>query len=497
MKNRYEDTELDHPLKELNSDFMWKTSKKQELKKRILMDIENLESNERIKYATNSKKGNGSTFNKRSTFYKRFSLAIVVCLVIVSTLFFTPALAVIQDVYDKIFSSEHIDDTGVRTAVNQGYGQALDQSFYDKKHDITVHFEMVLMDDKETKLLLTYQSEKTDIQNYYLDIFEGDTSINLVVGDERKKLKNVGWGSRYYDRKENKVAEAISFESIKEYEGQNITLEIENLTIYDDNGSSKVPTIWPLSFTLDQSAISKRETVELNKNFSFRGETYKIKKVEFSALETRVVVTGSDTKVQTTEDGMQYKVMSKLEHQLLNARKIDGNYGYIVDDNKSGVFLKSASEKVAPIFSKGEVEGAKDEYIMIFGPVKDRQDSILEVGDDLKIPLTKDGKIEKQAEDSEKVYIDELLAENGFTAAPLTDDEMKEIDLYLETFPKDFPIDRTVIGKVKNHENSKVIEVTIQRSGILSEIQASNPEEAEKVRKERGFSFIPIFLNHD
>jgi hypothetical protein len=491
MKKQYEDTELDYPLKELNSDLMWKKTKKQELKNRILMDIENLESNERNKYAFIS------TNNKRSTIYKRLSVAFVVCMVIVSTFVLTPALAVIQEVYDKIFSSKHIDDTGVRTAIDQGYGQALNQTFYDENHDITVHFEMVMTDDKETKLLLTYQSENTNLQNYYLDIFEGDTSINLMVGDERKKLTNVGWGSRYYDSKENKVAEAISFESLKEYEGQNIILEIENLTIYADNGASAVQTIWPLSLKLDKSAITKRETVELNKTFSFRGETYTIKTVEYSALETRVVVTGSDTKIETAPDGREYRIMSKLEHKLLNARKIDEKYGYIVDDKKSGVFLKSAGEKVEPIFSKGEVEGANDEYIMIFAPVKDRQDCILEVGEFLKIPLDKTGAIE-QAEGSEEPDYDALLAENGITAEPLSDDEKKEMDVYLAKFPKEFSINRTVIGKVKNHENSKLIEVAVsERSGALSEMQALNPEDAEKVRKENGLSFIPIFLNHD
>ncbi|MBI0581217.1 hypothetical protein IEC97_28290 [Neobacillus cucumis] len=108
------------------------------------------------------------------------------------------------------------------------------------------------------------------------------------------------------------------------------------------------------------------------------------------------------------------------------------------------------------------------------------------------------GIIEKQAGGNEKPNIDALLAENGFTAEPLSNDEMKEMDLYLEKHPKEFSIDRTVIGKVKNHENSKVIEVAIsQTSGILGEIQAGNPEEAEKVRKENGLSFIPIYLNHD
>ncbi|PAK35219.1 DUF4179 domain-containing protein [Peribacillus simplex] len=328
--------------------------------------------------------------NKKRKLYKRFSITAAVSLIVVSTLTFTPVLAAIQEVYDKIFSSKHIDDKGVKTAIDLGHGQALDQTFYDEKHDITVHFESVMMDDKETKLLLTYQSKKTNLKNFYVDLFEGDSSINLIVGNEQKKsLDNVGWGSRYYDSKENKVAEALSFESIKQYEGQNIRLEIENLTIYDKNKKRNVQTIWPLGFKLDKSAISERETVAVNKDFVFEKVTYKIKQIEFSALETRVVVTGKDTKFMRDETGMKYRVMSKLEHQFLNARRFDKKYGYIVDDKKSGVFLKSAGEKVEPVFSKGEVEGEDDEYIMIFAPVKDRQDCILEVGNEIKIPLTK------------------------------------------------------------------------------------------------------------
>lgn len=290
---------------------------------------------------------------------------------------------------DKIFLSKHIDDTGVKTAIKLGHGQVLDQTFYDEKHDITVHFNRVLTDEKETKLLLTYQSEKTNLKNHYIDLFEGVSSIYLIVGDERKKLDNVGWGSSYYDSKENKMAESLSFKSIEKYEGQDIRLEIENLTIWNDSDRDSVQTTWSLDFKLDQSAVSKRETVEINREFTFENETYKIKQIEFSAFETRVVITGSDTKLLKAESGKQYRVMSKLEHKYLNARKFDKEYGYIVDDKKSGVFLKSAGKKVDPVFSKGEVEGADDEYIMIFAPVMDRQDSILEVGDDIKIPLTK------------------------------------------------------------------------------------------------------------
>jgi hypothetical protein len=444
---------------------------------------------------------NVSTQNKKVTLYKRISLAAVVGLIVAIMFTFTPVLATIQEVYDKIFSSKHIDDTGVRTAINLGNGQAVNQTFYDEKYDITVHFESVMTDDKETKLLLTYQSDNTDLKNVYIDLFEGESSINLIVGNQQKKLGSVGWGSRYYDSKENKVAEALSFASVKEYEGQDIRLEIENLTIYDDkNGPSMVQTIWPIDFKLAKSAISDRETVEVNKEFTFRQETYKIKQIEFSQLETRVVVTipPNPNAVQNM-DGIQTRVMSKLEHKFLDARKIDKEYGYIVDEKKSGVFLKSAGERVDPIFSKGEVEGAEDEYIMIFAPVKNRQDCILEIGDDIKIPLIGSGTatLEKQSEDSEKQIIDEVLAENGYTAEPLSHDEMKEIDLYLKKYQSEFSIDRTVIGKLKNHENSKMIEVSIsQSSDILTEIQAENPEEAEKTRKENGLSFIPIYLTN-
>ncbi|WLD94655.1 hypothetical protein [Alkalihalobacillus sp. AL-G] len=294
-----------------------------------------------------------------------------------------------QEGYENIFSSKHIDDIGVRTAIKMGHGQILDQTFYDKTQDIRVNFERVMTDDKETKLLLTFQSKKTDLKNYYLDIFEGKTSINLIAGNHKVELDNVGWGSRYYNRKENLVAEALSFESIKEYTGQDIRLEIQDLTIYDGNGSGRVQTDWPLEFKVDQSAILERETIEINKEFTFKNITYTIRQVEFSALETRVVVTGPDTRLLTDENGVQYQVKSKLELQYLNARKIDEEFGYIVDGKKSGVFLRSSGARVDPIFSKGEMQGADDEYIMVFAPVKDREDCILLIGDDIKIPLTK------------------------------------------------------------------------------------------------------------
>ena len=316
---------------------------------------------------------------KRKTF-RRFYAAAAICLIVV------PALASIRDLYNKIFLSDQIDDTGLKTALSDGLGQTLDQTYYDKNHDITVHFESVLTDDKETKLLVTYQSKKTNLKNYYLDIFEGKTSINL---DGYKKLKCVGWGSRHYDPQENKVSEALSFESIKPLAGKNVHLEIKNLTIYEKNKSQGMAALWPVSFTLDQSAVADRESIELNKTFNFENFAYTIKKAEFSPLETRVVVTGSDTKMFTDENGMKYKVISRLENKYLTARKFSKENGYTFDEKKSGILVRSAGEKGLPIFSKSEVKGGEDEYIMTFEPVKNSKDCVLEVGEDLKIPLYK------------------------------------------------------------------------------------------------------------
>ncbi|GAA0441878.1 hypothetical protein GCM10008983_18710 [Lentibacillus halophilus] len=324
----------------------------------------------------------------RPRFYKRLILVATVFLMIGSALSFTPALATVQQIYDQIFSSQHIDDTGVRMALKSGEGQILDQTYYDKKHDITVHFDRVLTDGKETKLLLTYQSDKTDLQNYYIDLFEGVSSINLIVGNEQKRLDNVGWGSRYYNSEKNKVAEALSFDSIKNHEGQQISLEVEDLTIWRDGDGGEAQTTWPVEFKLKQSAISERESVTINKEFTFKDETYKIKHVEFSEMETRVVVTGSDIKAWT-ENGTKVRMMSKLEKQFLNPRENSKEYGYRADVEKSGVYLKSSGEKVDPIYSKGEVEGADNQFVMTFAPVKDRQKYILEVGEDIEIPLTK------------------------------------------------------------------------------------------------------------
>ncbi len=322
---------------------------------------------------------------KKKPFSRRISLTAAACLIVASSLTFSPVRAAIQNVYDKIFSSEHIDDSGLKSALINGMGQEINKIYYDKEHDITVHFNSILMDDKEAKLLVTYESKKTNLKNYYLDLFEGFTSINLVVGNEVTELKNIGWGSRYYDEQANKVAEALSFESISTFQGNEVHLILKDLTIHGGNGAKRVEAVWPLDIKLSKEAVGGRETIDVSKEFTFKNETYQVKRVEFSPLETRVVVTGTDIKPHI-ENGVPYDVFSKLQLHFLNARKTDKGKGYTVDYNKSGVFLNSAGKMADPIFSKAEADGPRDQYVLYFSPVKDRQNCVLQVGD-LKINL--------------------------------------------------------------------------------------------------------------
>ncbi|WP_174734965.1 DUF4179 domain-containing protein [Mesobacillus harenae] len=334
-----------------------------------------------VKQAKHERGGKNFLFNK-------LVIPAAACVLIVSTLSFTPVGAAIKEAYDKIFESKHIDDPGLKAALKDGHGQVITQTYFDKENEITVHFENVITDNAETKLLFTFESETTNLEPYYIDIFEGSSKMFIVTEDGgRKELKNIGWGSRHYNKEENKVATALSFDSIKEYEGQAIRLEIEDITIWNE-GMDEIKTVWPVSFTLDKTYITDREIVELNKEFTFENETYTIKQVEYSELETKLIIKGSDM-IYTDEDGVQYQQKSKLELQFLNARQINPGSGYTVAEGKSGVFLNASGERINPNFSKGEVDSELGTFIMVFAPVKDRSNLVLEVGDDIKIPLSK------------------------------------------------------------------------------------------------------------
>ncbi|WML42051.1 DUF4030 domain-containing protein [Neobacillus sp. OS1-2] len=122
MKKPFEDTDLDDSLRKLNSDLMWKTKQKQELKKRIITDIETLGSIEKIKNLILSNHANKGSVIRRLT-YSGIALVILVGLFIGSA-FISPAMAEVASkipYLNKIFHSEPINRTIWKELERKGY----------------------------------------------------------------------------------------------------------------------------------------------------------------------------------------------------------------------------------------------------------------------------------------------------------------------------------------------------------------------------------------
>ncbi|MDF1996611.1 DUF4030 domain-containing protein [Peribacillus frigoritolerans] len=115
MKKQYDDTDLDSSLKKLNIDLMWKTKQKQELKKRIITDIEKLESQKRNKNPLLSTRIKKVSLIRKLT-YSGIALIIVLGLFIGST-FVSPAMA---EMVSKIpFLNSFINEKSVGTIINE------------------------------------------------------------------------------------------------------------------------------------------------------------------------------------------------------------------------------------------------------------------------------------------------------------------------------------------------------------------------------------------
>lgn len=122
MKRQVEETDFEDSLKKLNSDLKWKTNRKQELKNRIITDIDSLEAkgNSQNFFLTARKKKSRVI---RSLSYSGFALLIVVGLFIGSA-FISPAIAEIAakiPYLNKIFHSEPLNQTILRILEEKGY----------------------------------------------------------------------------------------------------------------------------------------------------------------------------------------------------------------------------------------------------------------------------------------------------------------------------------------------------------------------------------------
>ena len=127
MRKQYEDTEFDSPLNDLDSNFMWKTKQKQDLKNRILTDIELLESQ-----------------GKHKLVYKRnprpfVVSAVLAATIIISSSFISPTISrVMADVplLGKIYLS--FNDLVGRNLESQKLITALNETSSNKGIDVSI-----------------------------------------------------------------------------------------------------------------------------------------------------------------------------------------------------------------------------------------------------------------------------------------------------------------------------------------------------------------------
>ncbi|MEW5552643.1 DUF4030 domain-containing protein [Peribacillus frigoritolerans] len=179
MKKQYEDTDLDSSLKKLNSDLMWKTKQKQELKNRIITDIEKLESQERNKNPLLSTRIKRVSLIRKLT-YSGIALIILLGLFISST-FVSPAMA---EVVSKIpFLNSFINEKSLDTIINEelskkGYKFSGPNINYPNK-TITITLEGSNQ---------YYKSVKGEIQNNVKNVLQSNNYDAYIVKIERYKV---------------------------------------------------------------------------------------------------------------------------------------------------------------------------------------------------------------------------------------------------------------------------------------------------------------------
>lgn len=122
MKKQYEDTEFDTQLQNLSTDFLWKNKHQQELKNRILTDMEKLQFNARRKNHTLCKKIQKRSLTVRLA-YSAMGLLLLFGLLIGSA-FVSPVMAeVVSKVpyLNKLFQSEPVNRVIWKELEESGY----------------------------------------------------------------------------------------------------------------------------------------------------------------------------------------------------------------------------------------------------------------------------------------------------------------------------------------------------------------------------------------
>ncbi|MFD3449873.1 hypothetical protein ACFDTO_35440 [Microbacteriaceae bacterium 4G12] len=191
MKKQFLDTDFDSPLKNLNSNMMWRTKQKKELKNRILADIEKLESqgvNKSNIISIGSKKGR----LVKNLAYSCIAFTILFSLFIGSA-FISPAMAEVIsklpflgfDNHNVIQLEKHPSQTkaylNLVSAYNKGDLEAYLQAF---SKDLPEDSKELIKKDFQTRGIEKHQFAAT------LELIYSDKTMSILLSNEKHSFES-------------------------------------------------------------------------------------------------------------------------------------------------------------------------------------------------------------------------------------------------------------------------------------------------------------------
>lgn len=206
MKRQFEDTDFDCSLTDLDSHFIWKKKQKQELKNRILTDIENLESNDSNKNpiinAINRENTNNFRF-KKITYVS--GIAVLLFVLLLGSGFVSPAMAKMLSKVPYLNSVLPYSDKGLevanekglvksigQTAIEQGIPITITDVYYDNSRleiGYSISLEQVELGDLKKIPILGISNAKIDIDGKEVDYstnaeYKGDYITGTISSAE-------------------------------------------------------------------------------------------------------------------------------------------------------------------------------------------------------------------------------------------------------------------------------------------------------------------------
>jgi hypothetical protein len=276
--------------------------------------------------------------NRKKLNIRKLLVEAAACIIIVTTLAFTPAFAYIQSGIGKLIDKGY-HDKGVNIAMENGFGQLIDQSA--TNNGITVTIDGIISDQNRTAVLLSLYSEVNDLK---------DSTIGKIdITDENGKVISNGGIMRHsYDSQNNCRKIVYSINSLNGFIGHNINVKINGINIVFQyiNGNTVTENMkgnWSFNFGLDKnSADNVTSDIKINKDFVFDNTAYNVKNVVFSPSETRVYIkTGYDSSVLETKD-MSINTNNEIIKCYQYFKDQDGSQVYCFDPiiGEENVLLK-------------------------------------------------------------------------------------------------------------------------------------------------------------